>query len=444
VVQPEQGELTSSVGRLHRDLAAIYRAAVEASSATRLLESALASPDHRAALSHPLHVLSVGKASASMAAVLDRAPSAGVVSGLAIGLAPAAPQRLKTPWLESSHPVPDDRSLEAGQRALALARAVPAEHLLLVLLSGGASSMMVVPSRGITLADKRETTTCLLRAGADIDALNTVRKHLSAIKGGQLAAAASAPVLTLAISDVVGDDLSLIGSGPTVADPSTYADALSVLARFGGLRVFPPSVVALIEAGARGERPETPKPGDARLANSVARVIGSRMTAALGAATMAESLGYSTTVWEEPVTGLAREAGPRFMAGARRALGRVEAPTCLIATGETTVRVVGRGRGGRNQEVALSAAAAVSGLNHPAALLSAGTDGVDGPTDAAGAICDSTTIDRAIHAGLRPPDWYLTDNDAYRYFDALGDLVVTGPTGTNVGDIMVLLVVPTS
>jgi hydroxypyruvate reductase len=444
VVQSEQGELTVDVGRLHRDLSAIFRAAVAASNPTRLLESALASSEHRGFLSHPLHVLSVGKASAAMAAVLDASASCHVVAGLAIGPPSGSRRWANISWLASGHPVPDERSLEAGRRALALARGVPSDHRLLSLLSGGASSLMAMPRAGITLEDKRETTGHLLRAGADIDALNTVRKHLSAIKGGQLAAAASAPVLTIAISDVIGDDLSLIGSGPTVADSSTYDDALAVLARFGGLDAFPPAVMALLEAGARGELPETPKPGDPRLANSAATVIGSRRTAALGAATMAKSLGYATSVCEEPVTGIAREAGPRFVHGARRGLGRVEMPVCIIATGETTVRVTGGGRGGRNQELVLAAATSMSGLGGPAALLSGGTDGIDGPTDAAGAICDSTTIDRAGRAGLRAPDEYLADNDAYRFFEALGDLVVTGPTGTNVGDILVLLVGPTS
>lgn len=444
MVQSEQGELTFHASRLHRDLNAIFRAGIDASSPTRLLESALASSEHQAFLSRPLHVLSVGKASAPMAVALDQAASRMVIAGLAIGHGSGPALSPKTAWLASSHPVPDDRSLQAARRALALARHVPDDHGLLLLLSGGASSLMAMPVPGISLGDKRETTRRLLLSGAGIDALNTVRKHLSAIKGGQLAVATPAPVLTLAMSDVTSDDLSLIGSGPTVADPSTFSDALAILARFGGLAAFPPAVVALLEAGARGERPETPKPGDPRLAHSVARVIGSRATAAAGAAAVARSLGYRTTVCPEPVTGIAREAGPRFLADARRALGRVETPACIIATGETTVLVTGSGRGGRNQEVALSVATTMSSLDGPAALLSGGTDGIDGPTEAAGAICDSTTIDRARRAGLPTPDDYLADNDAYRFFDALGDLVVTGPTGTNVGDILVLLVWPTS
>jgi hydroxypyruvate reductase len=440
VVQSTNGELTSRLDRLRRDLAAIFRAALDASHATRLVESALAIPEHRAFLSRPVHVLSVGKASAQMAAAVTGAPSVAVAEGLVIGPAPQPALKNGLVFVEGSPPVPDERSVEAGRRSLAFARALSADDRLLVLLSGGASSLMAVPGVGLTLADKRETTRRLLLAGADIDALNTVRKHLSGVKGGHLAAVTAASVLTLAVSDVTGDDLSLIGSGPTVPDPSTFHDALSLLARVGGIGAFPPAVVSRLQAGVRGDLPETPKPGDPRLARQVARVIGSRATAAAGAASMAASLGYRTVVRAEPVVGLAREAGPRFVADAASELGAVVAPTCVIATGETTVRVVGSGRGGRNQEVALSAAAHLSRLDAPAALLSGGTDGIDGPTDAAGAICDVTTTNRAMYAGLKAPDEYLADNDAYHFFEALGDLVITGPTGTNVGDIAILLV----
>ncbi len=442
MVQSENGELTSRIDRLHRDLAAIFRAALDASHATRLLESALTVPEHRAFVSRPVHVLGVGKASAQMAAALACTSPVKVAEGLVIGPAPEPALPPGMAWVEGSHPVPDEHSVDAGRRALAFVRSVPPDGRLLVLLSGGASSLMAMPRAAVMLADKRDTTTRLLLAGADIEALNTVRKHLSAIKGGQLAAATAASVLTLAVSDVIGDDLSLIGSGPTVPDPSTFRDALSVLARFGGAEAFPRAVVALLQAGAGGEAPETPKPDDPRLTNQTARVIGSRATAAAGAAAMAQSLGYRVVVRAEPVVGLAREAGPRFVADATGGLDHVDAPTCVIATGETTVRVVGAGRGGRNQEVALAAATALSRLDAPAALLSGGTDGIDGPTDAAGAVCDVTTVERARHAGLKAPDEYLADNDAYHFFEPLGDLVFTGPTGTNVGDILVLLLAP--
>ncbi len=442
MVQFENGELTRRIDGLRHDLSEIFRAAVDASHAARLVRSVLASPEHRDFLSRPVHVLSVGKASAQMAAALDRAVCVEVAAGLVIGPAPEPTLPPGMEWVEGRHPVPDEHSVVAGRRALALARSVPADGRLLVLLSGGASALMALPRPGITLADKRETTGRLLLAGADIGALNTVRKHLSAVKGGQLAAATAGRVLTLAVSDVIGDDLSLIGSGPTVADPSTFRDALALLSQFGGVEVFPPAVVALLEAGVRGELPETPKPGEALPAGRTARVMGSRTTASAGAAAMAESLGYRTIVRSEAVTGEARDAGPSFAAAALRALGRVTIPTCVIATGETTVRVVGAGLGGRNQEVALSAAGSLADFDQPAVLLSGGTDGIDGPTDAAGAVCDVTTLDRARKAGLASPDAYLADNDAYHFFQALGDLVITGPTGTNVGDVVILLVWP--
>jgi len=377
-----------------------------------------------------------------MASAVDRRLSAKVVAGLAIGAHPSADLPPSVTWMVGSHPIPDSRSVEAGRRALASAQAVPADHGLLVLVSGGASSLVALPRPGITLADKQATTRRLLLGGADIHVLNVVRKHLSAIKGGQLAVAVRAPTLALAISDVVGDDLSVIGSGPTVPDASTFAEALDVLGRFGAVGEFPAAVVALLRAGARGGVPETPKPGDERLAHVTTRVIGSRASAAAGAAAAAESLGYRAVVLSDPVVGVAREAGPRFVADAIRLAEDVRVPTCVIGTGETTVVVVGRGRGGRNQEVALSAAGLLAGLATPAALLSGGTDGIDGPTDAAGAMCDGTTIHRGALAGLGAPEDYLRENDSYRFFEAMGDLVVTGPTDTNVGDIQILLAMP--
>jgi hydroxypyruvate reductase len=442
VVRPEQRELNHHFVRFNRDLPAIFRAAIGASSATRLLDAALALPEDRAFLDRPIHLISVGKASAPMASVLDRPGLARVEESLVVGTHLSAVLSPSVTWMASGHPVPDRRSVEAGQRAVALAQGVPADHGLLVLLSGGASSLLALPRAGITLDDKQATTRGLLLAGADIHALNTVRKHLSAIKGGHLAAATSAATLALVLSDVVGDDLSVIGSGPTVHDPSTFAGALEILGRFGGVEVYPAAVVALLRAGARGDVAETPKPGDGRLARVTTRVIGSRASAAAGAAVAAESLGYRAIVHSEPVVGAAREAGPRFVADAVRLAGVIESPTCVIGTGETTVQVTGCGRGGRNQELALSVAGLIAGLKSPAAFLSAGTDGIDGPTDAAGAMCDRTTLHRGERAGLGVPDDYFRENDSYAFFQALGDLVITGPTDTNVGDIQILLLAP--
>jgi glycerate 2-kinase len=376
----------------------------------------------------------VGKASPFMAVALAGRLPGRIASGVVIGT--HCPIALPPPleWIEGSHPVPDARSERAGRRALETAAAVGDDELLLVLISGGASALMVQPRDGVSLRDKQETTRQLLLAGADIGALNTVRKHLSAVKGGQLAAAARGRTVALAVSDVVGDDLSVIGSGPTVADPSRFADAVAVIERHGGWSRFPLPVRDLLLGGARGEAPETPKPGDAALARATTRLIGSRRDALEGAAARAGALGYAVTVLSEPIVGEARDAGSRL---AREAPSG-EGPTCVIAAGETTVTVRGKGRGGRNQELVLSAARELAAASHPVAMLSGGTDGVDGPTDAAGAVADHTTIARAAALGL-DPGRVLDDNDAYAFFSALSDLVVTGPTDTNVGDIQILL-----
>jgi hydroxypyruvate reductase len=336
------------------------------------------------------------------------------------------------------HPTPTGASERAGLHALALARSLAPDELLLLLLSGGASALMAAPADRISLDDKRDTSSRLMRAGADIHALNTVRKHLSAIKGGQLAAAAAGPSVTLAISDVVGDDLSVIGSGPSVADPSTFEDALRMLQRFGGVESYPPPVVERLTFGARGALQETPKPGDARLARATARVIGGRRDAMAGAEKQAVRLGYHVHRVDEAVVGEARHAAASYLRTVFDRAGRLERPVCVIASGETTVRVTGTGRGGRNQEFALAAAETLASMDARAALASVGTDGIDGPTDAAGAIVDTATSDRMRLAGLDAARFF-NDNNTYELFSRLGDLIHTGPTGTNVGDLHVVL-----
>ena len=382
------------------------------------------------------------------------ADAAGRPLGSIAGIGPARPDTLPshTEWYNSGHPIPDARSVNAARRALEIAAATAPDDVLVVLLSGGASALMALPAESITLADKQETVRRLLRGGATIDELNAVRKHLSGIKGGRLAAAAAAPVVTLVISDVVGDDLSVIGSGPTMPDPSTFATALGVLDRRGGRASFPNAVVALLEGGDRGDIAETPKADDPRLTRSVARIIGGRMTAVAGAAEAARSRGYDVQVIDAPIVGEAREAARAFAGEVRAAGARLTSPACVIGGGETTVRVTGNGLGGRNQEFALamlsfiadlgrSAPHAITSVPHESgfAFGSIGTDGIDGPTDAAGAIVDATTADRAAAAGLHPAD-YLEHNDSYHFFSALDDLVRTGPTGTNVGDVQVALI----
>jgi hydroxypyruvate reductase len=308
-----------------------------------------------------------------------------------------------------------------------------------VLLSGGASALMALPAGGITLEDKQDTSRRLLKAGATIHELNTVRKHLSAIKGGRLAAATTAPVVTLVISDVVGDDLSVIGSGPTMPDPSTFADALAVLDKRGGRTAYASAVVSLLERGQRGERAETPKPEDPRIARSIACIIGGRMTAVEGAVDAARSRGYHVHLIDEPVVGEAREAARAFAADVQRSASTLPRPACIVGAGETTVAVRGNGLGGRNQEFALAMLPGPKGPGLPYAFGSIGTDGIDGPTDAAGAVVDPTTAERAAALGL-DAQRFLNNNDSYHFFSALDDLLRTGPTGTNVGDVQVALI----
>jgi glycerate 2-kinase len=412
------------------------RAGIAAVGAARLVERALTTSGPTPA--GTVRILSVGKAAHAMAAAAANRMDHRIRDGLIVSHVDGdVPPRFEA--IRGGHPVPSAESERAGRRALAMAASVPPQESLLLLLSGGGSAIMAVPADGLTLDDKRRTTDRLLKAGADIHALNTVRKHISALKGGWLAARASVPFVTLAISDVAGDDLSVIASGPGVPDASTFDEALAVLRRFGGLEGYPPSVVARLLAGARGDVPETPKPGDPRLAGAVAQVIGGRRDAMDGAARVARSLGYSVVCFDEAVVGEARAAAVAHLRAVVARASDMARPACIISSGETTVRVTGHGKGGRNQEFALAAAAPLAALPMPVVIASAGTDGIDGPTDAAGALVDSSTITRAESAGVGPPHDFLANNDAYAFFHAIGDLLLTGPTDTNVGDLQVIL-----
>lgn len=382
-------------------------------------------------------IIAVGKAAVAMASgardVLGGSVRGGVVIAPAISTDIAPLEAFA-----SDHPVPTVRSERAAARALALAASRRDHDLLLVLLSGGASALMAAPASGLTLEDKGRATNLLLRAGADIHALNTVRKHLSRIKGGWLAARASAPVRALVISDVVGDDPTVIGSGPTVADPTTFADALHVVDRFGGRDRFPASIRERLERGQRGEEEETPKPGDPRLERASWQLIGSRFEAMAGAAAEARRRGYDVQVQSAPLVGEAHLAGRAYVERLR-ALGMPSQPLCLISSGETTVHVTGTGRGGRNQELAASVAEGLPRLGPGVVFASCGTDGIDGPTDAAGAIADSTTVERAATLGLSAAAARQA-SDTYHFFEPLGDLIKTGSTGTNVGDLQICLI----
>jgi hydroxypyruvate reductase len=401
-----------------------------------LVSAALGRPEVSAALDGPVHVLAVGKAAAAMAHAAASRFALKVRAGLVVvpeGSSVAAWDRLRV--MTAGHPLPTLESVRAGEAALALASATGPDTRLVVLLSGGTSALLAAPATSLTLADKHAATRALLDAGADITALNTVRKHCSRVKGGGLlrAAARAAGVWTLVLSDVLGDDLATIGSGPTVADPTTFADALAVLDRLDLRTRVPSAVVRHLESGVRGEVAETVKTGEPMLARSRTIVIGNNATAVAAARRTAESLGYATVVLPALI-GDAAEAG-RSIAARLRALPGKQA-SALVAGAEPTVQVVPGGRGGRAQHLALAAALALG--DTPSVVLAAGTDGVDGPTDAAGALVDGTLVARARTHGIDLAA-ALERTDSHPVLDALGALLRTGPTGTNVSDLVVAL-----
>ncbi len=343
--------------------------------------------------------------------------------------------------IEAGHPVPDAAGLAGARRLQARLCDLSPDDLVICLISGGGSALLPAPVEGITLEDKQALTGLLLRSGATINEINAVRKHCSTLKGGQLARqAAPATLITLLLSDVVGSPLDVIASGPTVPDSSTFAEAYAVLERYGVVEQAPPGVVARLRRGMAGEIPETPKAGDPCFARVQNVIVGDNRIAAQAAAGRARELGFSAQVLTTFVEGEAREVA-RVCAALLKEEAQANAPlprpACLILGGETTVTVRGRGKGGRNQELALAAALALDGWPG-VAIASLGTDGTDGPTDAAGAMATGWTVRAGEALGLNAA-MMLSNNDAYRFFSALGDLIVTGPTGTNVNDLILAL-----
>jgi glycerate-2-kinase len=386
-----------------------------------------------------LVVLAAGKAATAMAAGVESVAADRIAGGLAVTKDGHVRALSKLAVRETSHPVPDARCAAAARELLAVAAAGRADDVLVVLLSGGASSLLACPQPGLDPEDVAATTSLLLAAGADIRALNTVRKHLVEVAGGRLARAAAARrIEVLAVSDVAGDPLDVIASGPCAPDPTRFADALAVLGRHGLRERVPSRVVTHLEAGAAGARAESPKPGDACFGR-VRTTIVARLDDALDAAVAAaRARGLRPIRLGAVLAGEARRAGAR-LAGLAGAIAS-DAPTCLVAGGETTVTLRGDGRGGRSQELALAAAIAWDGVPD-VALLAAGTDGTDGPTDAAGAFADGATLARARARGLDARR-ALACNDAYEFFAGEGGLIRTGPTGTNVTDVALLAVGP--
>lgn len=422
---------------------AIWEAALAAGDVTPLLRAAFA-PDGRSLVLGRgrvdltrfgcLFVLGCGKAGGAMARAVETILGDRITGGFVVvkdGY--LVPTRI-VEIAEAGHPVPDARGQAASRRLLELAAGAGAEDLVLFLVSGGGSALTPAPAPPVTLEDKQAVTRLLLAAGATIDELNAVRKHLSLIKGGLLAQAAwPATVVTLALSDVIGDPLDVIASGPTAADPTTFTDALDVLGRRGVVDRVPPSVPSRLTAGARGEIEETPKPGDPVWERVTNVVLGNNRLITEAAAAAAERLGYRPHLLTRELRGEAREVARDLVARARR----LDPPACLVAGGETTVTVRGRGRGGRCQEFALAAALELT-ADDGLTVLAAGTDGTDGPTDAAGGLVDPGTLARGARAGVDARA-ALADNDAHGFLARSGDLVVSGPTKTNLLDLYILL-----
>lgn len=420
-------------------LRALYDAAVARALPAQVLAAHLPPPPpHGRTL-----VLGAGKAGGAMAAALDALwPADAPLSGLVVTrydhVPPAylaAPGRIEV--VQARHPVPDEAGRQAAQRIVALTQGLTEHDLVLCLISGGGSALLSLPAEGLAFEDKQALNSALLRSGAAIDEMNTVRKHLSAIKGGRLAAMCHpARVVTLTISDVPGDDPAIIASGPTVPDASSCADALAILARYG--IALPPAARAGLESGAF----ETPKPGDARFAGHTVRMIATPRDSLEAAAALARSAGLAAHILSDEIEGESRVVG-QVHAALARAVARhgqpFVTPCVILSGGETTVTVRGQGgRGGRASEFLLGCAIALQGQPGVWAL-AADTDGIDGIEDNAGALAGPETLARAAALGLKPVD-YLDRNDAYRFFSALGDLVVPGPTFTNVNDFRALLV----
>jgi len=383
-----------------------------------------------------IQVVGAGKASAAMARAVERTLGKRLAGGFVNVPHGSQIRTRKVELNESGHPIPDERGLSGARRIAEIAGAAGERDLLICVISGGASALMPDPAPPVTLADTQETTRQLLACGANIHELNAVRKHISVLKGGQLAKLAwPATVVALILSDVVGDDLDVIGSGPTVPDRSTLEDARRIFEKYA---IRPPdSVRERIGVGAE----ETPKPSDPSLARVQNLIVGSNRLAIDAAAQEARALGYRTLVLSSFIEGETRDVASMHAAIVKEILasGRpVRPPACILSGGETTVTIRGKGLGGRNQEFVLAAAIALEGFG-PFTVFSGGTDGADGPTDAAGAFTDEHNVARARTLGLDARR-FLANNDSYHFFERLGGLVKTGPSGTNVMDVRILLI----
>jgi hydroxypyruvate reductase len=387
-----------------------------------------------------IYAIGAGKASARMAQAMEQILGGRLSGVVNVKYGHAVPLK-GVKVNEAGHPLPDEAGVRGTREILRLLEHCDERSVVLFLISGGGSALLPCPAEGLTLDDKQRTTQALLDCGATIQEINAVRKHISRVKGGRLAKAAyPATVVSLILSDVVGDSLDSIASGPTVPDSSKFADCLRVIDRYRLHEMLPPAVRSYLQRGAEGELEETPKPNDPIFHRVQNLIVGSNRLALSAAKEKAEELGYGALILSSLIQGDTREAAGVHAAIAKEIVetgNPVPRPACIISGGETTVTICGGGLGGRNQEFALAAALGIAG-SEGIVVLSGGTDGTDGPTDAAGAMADGTTVQRAKDKGL-DPERHLEANDSYHFFRSLDDLLVTGPTFTNVMDLRLVL-----
>ncbi|HUV50890.1 MAG TPA: glycerate kinase [Anaerolineae bacterium] len=388
-----------------------------------------------------IFVIGAGKATAPMAAEIENILGDRFTKGIVNVKYGHTGKLGRIKLIEAGHPVPDKNGQQGAEAIIDLANNAGRDDLVLCLISGGGSALLPLPLPGITLKDKQDTIKILLSCGASIHEINALRKHISMIKGGRLAQAAyPASLVSLILSDVVGDNLDVIASGPTVPDSSGFDDCMKIIEKYKIQKKLPISVVRHIKNGISGRVPETPKPGDPVFEKAQNIIIGSNIEAISAAKKKSETLGYNTIILSSMIEGDTTHVAHVHSTIVREIIktgNPIKSPACIISGGETTVTVKGKGLGGRNQEFALAAAIDIAATKN-IVILSGGTDGTDGPTDAAGAIADTNTLSRAMAMGLNP-GYFLADNDSYHFFQKLGDLLITGPTNTNVMDLRIIL-----
>jgi hydroxypyruvate reductase len=440
-----------SLEKLRSDARAIFNAGLKAVDPINAVKSHVKRDGNTLKVQHKeydvaayenIYVIGMGKAAASMAKAVEEILGDQLTSGIVNVKYGHTVPLSKIKINEAAHPVPDGAGLKGSQEIIDLLKKSGEKDLVICLISGGGSALLPLPAGNLTLEDKQTVTKSLLECGADIHEINSIRKQISGVKGGRLAEHIyPSTLISLILSDVIGDDLDVIASGPTVPDTHTFHDCKNIIQKYKLDQRVPKSVIEYIEKGCRGEIEDTPKPDSSIFNLTQNAIVGSNMLAVSAAKEKAEELGYNSLTLSTFIHGETEEVAKVHTAIAKEIASSgnpINKPACIISGGETTVTIEGKGEGGRNQEFVLAAAIDIEGL-HNTVVLSGGTDGNDGPTDAAGAIADGTTISRAEKLGLNAYK-YLCENNSYNYFKPIGDLLITGPTNTNVMDLRIILV----